>query len=104
MTITVNIGPDGPVASRNGTFKRTYHVKVTSAPVAYDSGNTIRGPRTYSAKGLDGHLVLIADFDLGWHEGRYGSGLHWLDDPDDLFDADNVVDYLVKKLHTAEGA
>jgi hypothetical protein len=91
-----------------GSFKRDYVIRETTAPQRYDGGSTITvheykelDPRGGDCPPLKWRVVLIEAAQLAWHEGRYGSGLHQLREPE-YMDPRAVVDVLVGRLLPAE--
>lgn len=79
MTIDVAIVHGDQDASDELT--RTYHIKQTSAPVAYDGFGTFT-VQEWTGDGRTWRLVLILDRNLQWQSGRYSSGMYSATDPD----------------------
>jgi hypothetical protein len=83
-------------------------IRETTAPQRYDGGSTItvheyNEPRGVGHTPLHWRVVLIEVAQLAWHEGRYGSGLHALGEPE-YMDPRAVVDVLVERLQPGEDA
>ena len=70
-----------------GTFERSYILAETNAPIAYDGFGTLEIYSSAPAAGSDGKdpsRYVLCDVDhVVWQEGRYRSGLHTFEIPDE---------------------
>ena len=87
------MSPETKLEVQIGTWKATYILAETNAPVRYDGFGTLtiyQGPRD----GGTIRYVLVQEDHLDWQEGRYRSGLHTFEVPET-----DLSGYAQKELH-----
>lgn len=81
-----------------GPHQMEFDLYTTTAPADYDSASTIT---VYEDK--DKRFILVDVRMIGWHEGRYASGLHRFDkEESDQSILNYVAGKLVDRLHLRE--
>ncbi len=85
-----------------GSIEREYVLRRTNAPENYDSFGTmtVYSPGEKNLK-ESGRIVLIQSQHLKYHEGRYGSGMHFCHDDEDMTNDPNILKWVEDKLFSA---